>query len=78
MVWSILLFGTMAHAGLWDSATSVNTKDIQPDFEYMVKTNGYDPKIYEFTPKSNTRYFCTMIIVQGKSPTLYCMPKGIE
>lgn len=77
-IWSILLLSPMAHADLFDSVTSAGQNKTHPEHSYLVETKGYDPRIYEFVPKLNAKYFCVMIVVDGKAPALQCMPKQYQ
>tara|TARA_R110002167_G_scaffold261065_2_gene467535 strand:+ start:5332 stop:5775 length:444 start_codon:yes stop_codon:yes gene_type:complete len=54
-------------------------KLLPPDFFYELDTWAENSELYEFTPRSNTAYSCTMFMLDsGKAMGLRCEPKSAK
>ncbi len=52
---------------------------LAPDFAYELDTWAENSELYEFTPRSNTAYSCTMFMLDsGKAMGLRCKPKSVK
>jgi len=72
LIIAINLFG-----GVWTRIGGLGTKEIKPDHTYTLDTIGENPRIYEFTPRSNPNYTCIIVYTESnyKSPVMQCIPK---
>ncbi len=54
-------------------------KLLPPDYAYELDTWAENSELYEFTPRSNTAYSCTMFMLDsGKAMGLRCEPKSVN
>jgi hypothetical protein len=63
-----------------DGAPDANQFSLaQPDHEYELDTWGSNSEIYEFTPRGNTDYTCTVYILDNlKATSMQCFPKKVS
>lgn len=51
----------------------------KPNYAYTVDTNGFNPRVYEFTPKGNPNYICVYSFISGEkgaNTAMQCFPKA--
>lgn len=52
---------------------------VQTAAEYEIDTWGFNSEVYEFTPKTNEKYTCVMLMLDsGNSMGLQCFPKEVN
>ena len=74
----ILLVGLISnvYAGLtWSQIMSWKNKTIKPDAQYSVETEGYNVRVYEFTPATDPGSLCIMSFTNEKMG-MYCFQKS--
>ncbi len=76
MILSILLINTTLFAGMtWSQVMSWNNKTIKPDAQYNVETEGYNVRVYEFTPLTDPGSTCIMTFTNEKMG-MFCFAKS--
>lgn len=70
-----LLFISNAHAVSWSQIMSWKNKTIKPDAQYSVETEGYDVRVYEFTPLTDPGSTCIMTFTNEKMG-MFCFAKS--
>ena len=76
----LLLMGLLiigAQAVSWSQLKSWSKKDIQPDAQYNLETEGYNVRVYEFTPLSDPGSTCVMTFTNEKMG-MFCFAKSKE
>lgn len=65
------------HAGLFSTIQNLDMEEIKTN-GYTIDTAGYNPRIYEFTPKGDKSKLCILAFGNSSkgSPTLFCFTKG--
>jgi len=73
----IVLFSTLLLTGCDSLSPDIQNNDLmEPVHEYELDTWGSNSEIYEFTPRSNTKYTCVMFMLDNmKAMGLQCFPK---
>ncbi|DAB32564.1 MAG TPA: hypothetical protein CFH79_03200 [Sulfurospirillum sp. UBA11407] len=74
VLFSILLFAINANALSWSQLKSWMNKTIEPDVKYNIETEGYNVRVYEFTPLTDPGATCIMTFTNEKMG-MYCFPK---
>jgi hypothetical protein len=74
VLFSILLFAINANALSWSQLQSWMNKTIEPDVKYNIETEGYNVRVYEFTPLTDPGATCIMTFTNEKMG-MYCFPK---
>lgn len=65
-----------ANAGMtWSQVMSWKNKTIDPDAQYNIETEGYNVRVYEFTPLTDPGSLCIMTFTNEKMGT-YCFKKS--
>lgn len=71
----LLLTVISAHALSWSQLKSWMNKDIEPDVKYNIETEGYNVRVYEFTPVSDPGSTCIMTFTNEKMG-MFCFNKS--
>ena len=72
----LLMIITMANAKItWSQVMSWKNKTIEPDAQYNVETEGYNVRVYEFTPMTDPGSTCIMSFTNEKMG-MFCFPKS--
>lgn len=66
---------TSANAISWSQLKSWGNKDIKPDVKYNIETEGYNVRVYEFTPLSDPGSTCIMTFTNEKMG-MFCFNKS--
>lgn len=65
-----------AHASItWSQVMSWKDKTINPDAQYSIETEGFNVRVYEFTPLTDPGSLCIMTFTNEKMGT-YCFRKS--
>lgn len=72
---SLVVIG--ANAISWSQLKSWGKKDVQPDVQYNLETEGYNVRVYEFTPLSDPGSTCVMTFTNEKMG-MFCFAKSKE
>ena len=64
-----------AHAFTWSQIVSWKNKTIDPDVKYSIETEGYNVRVYEFTPATDPGSLCIMTFTNEKMG-MYCFNKS--
>ena len=54
----IILASLSAKAGLWEKMTTMGAQTIKPSSKYLVKTAGWNIRVYEWVPADNPNTRC--------------------
>ncbi len=74
----VLFFASSLYAGFtWSQIQSWTNKTIKPDAKYNVETEGYNVRVYEFTPASDPGSTCIMTFTNEKMG-MFCFAKSKE
>ena len=68
---------TQLNAITWAQMMSWTNKTINPDVKYNIATEGYNVRVYEFTPISDPGSTCIMTFTNEKMG-MFCFPKSKE
>ena len=71
----VSLFSTSASALSWSQLKSWGNKDVEPDVQYNIETEGYNVRVYEFTPLSDPGSTCIMTFTNEKMG-MFCFNKS--
>jgi len=72
----ILISIVYLQAGIsWSQVMSWKNKTIKPDAQYNIETEGYNVRVYEFTPLTDPGSLCVMTFTNEKMGT-YCFKKS--
>ena len=63
-----------ANAISWSQLKSWMNKTVDPDVKYNIETEGYNVRVYEFTPLTDPGATCIMTFTNEKMG-MYCFPK---
>ncbi|MEA1913700.1 MAG: hypothetical protein U9N30_00150 [Campylobacterota bacterium] len=77
IILSMLCLGVSAHALSWSQLKSWTNKTIDPDVKYNLETEGYNVRVYEFTPVSDPGSLCIMSFTNEKMG-MFCFNKSKE
>jgi hypothetical protein len=75
----MLMLVAAANAGMFSTVSGMIMDEKKPNYAYTVDTNGFNPRVYEFTPKSNPNYVCIYTFISGDktvNTTMQCFPKA--
>jgi hypothetical protein len=61
----------------WAQMGSWSNKTIKPDVQYNLETEGYNVRVYEFTPVSDPGSTCVMTFTNEKMG-MFCFAKSKE
>ena len=61
----------------WSQMKSWTDKTIKPDVQYSLETEGYNVRVYEFTPLSDPGSSCVMTFTNEKM-NMFCFAKSDE
>lgn len=76
VVLSILILAVFLNANMtWSQVMSWKNKTIDPDAQYNIETEGYNVRVYEFTPLTDPGSLCIMTFTNEKMGT-YCFKKS--
>ena len=64
-----------AYALSWSQLKSWMNKDIEPDVKYNIETEGYNVRVYEFTPVTDPGSTCIMTFTNEKME-MFCFNKS--
>lgn len=70
----VILFSTSSSM-TWSQVMSWKNKTIKPDAQYNIETEGYNVRVYEFTPLTDPGSLCIMTFTNEKMGT-YCFQKS--
>ena len=59
----------------WSQIASWKNKTIKPDAQYSVETEGYNVRVYEFTPLTDPGSTCIMTFTNEKMG-MFCFAKS--
>lgn len=71
----VILLTTYANAISWSQLKSWGNKSIDPDVKYSIETEGYNVRVYEFTPISDPGSTCIMTFTNEKM-SMFCFNKS--
>lgn len=77
----IMLLVVVANAGMFSTVSGMLMEEKKPVAAYTVDTNGFNPRVYEFTPKGNPNYICVYSFISGEktvNTTMQCFPKVVK
>lgn len=67
---------TLANASMsWSQVMSWKNKTIEPDAQYNIETEGYNVRVYEFTPMTDSGSICVMSFTNEKMG-MFCFRKS--
>jgi hypothetical protein len=73
-----ILLATFSYAELsWSQIKSWTNKTIDPDAKYNIETEGYNVRVYEFTPVTDPGSTCIMTFTNEKMG-MFCFAKSKE
>jgi len=72
---AVIMFTTGAHALSWSQLKSWGNKNVEPDVKYNIETEGYNVRVYEFTPLSDPGSTCIMTFTNEKMG-MFCFAKS--
>lgn len=70
-----LFLGSSLYAISWSQMKSWTNETIKPDVQYSLATEGYDVRVYEFTPLSDPGSSCIMTFTNEKM-NMFCFQKS--
>ena len=71
----VVFFTINANAVSWSQIMSWKDKTIKPDAQYSVETEGYNVRVYEFTPLTDPGSTCIMSFTNEKMG-MFCFAKS--
>ncbi len=76
LIASLVIFtATTSFALSWSQLKSWTNKNIDPDVKYNIETEGYNVRVYEFTPLSDPGSTCVMTFTNEKMG-MFCFNKS--
>lgn len=75
LIFLMLFIGSNLHAISWSQMKSWTNKTIEPDVQYSLETEGYNVRVYEFTPVSDPGSTCIMTFTNEKM-NMFCFAKS--
>ena len=72
---TLLLMTSQAFAISWSQLKSWGNKTVEPDVKYSIETEGYNVRVYEFTPLSDPGSTCIMTFTNEKMG-MFCFNKS--
>lgn len=74
----VTIFAINLNAGFtWSQVMSWKNKTVDPDAQYSIETEGYNVRVYEFTPLTDSGITCILLFTNEKMET-NCFPKSKE
>ncbi len=70
-----MIFAINANAVTWSQVMSWKNKTIKPEAQYSVETEGYNVRVYEFTPLTDPGSTCIMTFTNEKMG-MFCFAKS--
>lgn len=76
----LCVVSSIAFAGLFTSVSGFTLQEVEPDSVYALDTIGENPRVYEFTTKTEPKRKCVVIFTESKqkSPVLQCWSVSSE
>lgn len=74
---TLLFLTSQACAISWSQLKSWGNKTVEPDVKYSIETEGYNVRVYEFTPVSDPGSTCIMTFTNEKMG-MFCFNKSKE
>lgn len=71
----LLSITTSLYALSWSQLKSWGNKTVEPDVKYNIETEGYNVRVYEFTPLSDPGSTCVMTFTNEKMG-MFCFNKS--
>lgn len=71
----LLILSNSLYALTWSQLKSWGNKDVEPDVKYNIETEGYNVRVYEFTPLSDPGSTCIMTFTNEKMG-MFCFNKS--
>jgi len=71
----VLSFTLSLNAITWSQMVSWGNKTVKPDVKYSIETEGYNVRVYEFTPLSDPGSTCIMTFTNEKMG-MFCFAKS--
>lgn len=71
----LLCISNTVFALSWSQLKSWGNKDVKPDVQYNIETEGYNVRVYEFTPLSDPGSTCIMTFTNEKMG-MFCFNKS--
>jgi len=71
----VIFIVSYANAISWSQLKSWGNKNIEPDVKYNIETEGYNVRVYEFTPISDPGSTCIMTFTNEKMG-MFCFNKS--
>jgi len=75
LIFLIVLLTSVNGSITWSQIMSWKNKTIQPDAQYNVETEGYNVRVYEFTPVTDSGSLCIMSFTNEKMG-MFCFKKS--
>jgi len=72
---ALLAITTSLNAISWAQVMSWKDKTVKADAQYSLETEGYNVRVYEFTPLTDPGATCIMTFTNEKMG-MYCFPKS--
>ena len=73
---TFLIWAVNLNAGMtWSQIMSWKNKTIKPDAKYNIETEGYNVRVYEFTPVTDPGSTCVMTFTNEKMG-MFCFAKS--
>ena len=73
----LLIIKTLYADITWSQIMSWKNKTLQPDAKYNIETEGYNVRVYEFTPVTDPGSTCIMTFTNEKMG-MFCFAKSKE
>lgn len=77
LILALIFLSTQAQALSWSQLKSWGNKTVDPDVKYNIETEGYNVRVYEFTPLSDPGSTCIMTFTNEKMG-MFCFNKSKE
>jgi len=74
-IFIVLILVTNLNAITWSQLMSWKNKTVEPDVKYSIATEGYNVRVYEFTPVSDPGSTCIMTFTNEKMG-MFCFAKS--
>lgn len=72
---ALFLTNTLYAEMTWSQIASWKNKTIKPDAKYSIETEGYNVRVYEFTPLTDPGSTCIMTFTNEKMG-MFCFAKS--
>ena len=77
LILTLIFLASSAYAISWSQLKSWANKTLEPDVKYSIETEGYNVRVYEFTPISDPGSTCIMTFTNEKMG-MFCFNKSKE